>query len=81
MRPSLVVAAALALSSLGVSSAASAQTQYEEYDYRFDDDDLVGDTFTTPPPLLKLRAKGRHVMLIRPRVTFAAELIGSVENL
>lgn len=81
MRSSLLVAGALAVGSLGVSSAASAQTQYENYDYRFDDDDLVGDTLTTPPPLLTLRGKERRVMLLRPRVTFAAELIGSVEDL
>jgi hypothetical protein len=81
MRPSFVVAAALGIGCLVTSAGVSAQTRYENYDYRFQDDDLVGDTLTTPPPLLTLRQKGRRVMLLRPRVSFAAELIGTVETM
>ncbi len=81
MRSSKSLAGALAFAVLATSSAGMAQTKLDSYDYHFEDDDLVGDTLGTPPPLLKLRAKGRRVMLIRPRASFAAELVESVETL
>jgi len=80
MRSPTRLAGALALGLLLTSGAVAAQTTHEE-DYRFEDDDLLGDTLSSPPPLLKLRPKGRRVMLIRPRVSFRAELVKSVETL
>jgi hypothetical protein len=81
MRPYLLLTAMLACGLLTASRNVSAQTRDENYGYRFEDDALLGDTLTTPPPLLKLRQKGRHVMLIRPRVSFVSELATSIEKL
>ncbi len=79
MRPSLLLATAFAVGSVVASAKADAQTRYDRYDYHFEEDNLVGDTLSTPPPLLRVPPKGRRVLLIRPRVTFLPELIGTVE--
>lgn len=71
----------LVIAVLTTSGAALAQTNHHDYDYRFDPDDLIGATLSSPPPLLQMRAKGRRVLLIRPRPTFVAELVQSVERL
>jgi hypothetical protein len=81
MRHSKPFAAALALSLLAFSGVAGAQTKDENYGYRFDDDLMVGDTFATPPPILKLRPKPLRIMLIRPRASFVGEMLKSVEVL
>ena len=81
MRPRPSLAAALAVGAFFLGSDALAQTRHDHYDYHFEEDNLVGDTLSTPPPLLRIPEKGRRVLMIRPRVTFVAELIGTVEAL
>ena len=81
MRSSKALAAGSALLVLATSGVSAAQTARDDYDYHFEEDDLLAETLSSPPPLLQLRPKGRRVMLIRPRASFAAELIATVETL
>lgn len=81
MRPSHLLASVLAAGSLVVSAAACAQTRNPDYGYRFEDDALLGETLATLPPALRVPPKGRRVLLIRPRVSLVAELIGSIEDI
>jgi hypothetical protein len=74
-------AAALTLSLLAFSGVAGAQSKDEDYSYHFDDDLMVGDSFSTPPPLLRIRAKQPRIMLLRPRASFVGEMLKSVEVL
>jgi len=66
---------------LALTGAASAQTKDTGYIYDFPEDDLVGQTLTTTPPLIKIRRPSPRIMLLRPRANFVAELLKSVEVL
>jgi hypothetical protein len=79
MRPTRSIAAACALALLALSTSAAAQSKDDSYRYVFEPDDLMGETFGEPPPLLRVPPKGRRVMLLRPRVSFVGELLKSVE--
>ncbi|HYQ16536.1 MAG TPA: hypothetical protein VEQ58_12285 [Polyangiaceae bacterium] len=81
MRQATSLACALALGLLASSSLAAAQPKQDDYSYFFDSDDVWGDTFGAPPPLLKVRPKGPRVLLIRPRVSFVPELLTSLDTL
>jgi len=81
MRHSKPFAAALAFSCLALSSVANAQPKDESYSYHFDDDLMVGDTFSTPPPMLRVRRMSPRILLLRPRGSFVAEMLNSVEAL
>jgi hypothetical protein len=81
-RPTLPLALLAALTMLAIGSPCFAQTttaEREGYGYRFDDDHMVGDTLSTTPPLLKVRKKLPRITLIRPRASFVAEMLKSVE--
>ena len=78
-KPKILLAALLAAFASPAAAHAQAQTDYV---YQFEADDLVGDTLSTTPPLLKIRAvKLPRVMLIRPRASFVSEMLKSVEVL
>ena len=81
MRYSKPFAAAVGFAVLAFAGVATAQTEDERYNYHFDDDLMVGDTFSTPPPLLRLRTKQPRIMLLRPRASFVGEMLKSVEVL
>lgn len=81
MRCSKPFAAALAFALFALTGAASAQTKDTDYSYHFDDDLMVGDGLSSPPPLLKVRKHPPRIMLLRPRANFVAELLKSVEVL
>jgi len=81
MRCSKPFAAVLAFALLALPAAARAQTKDPGYSYHFDDDFMVGDTLSSPPPLLKLRRHPPRIMLLRPRASFVGELLKSVEAL
>jgi hypothetical protein len=82
MRPTTALALACSSLLLALTATVGAQPKPDDnYDYVFDSDDLVGETLGTTPPLLRVRPKGCHVMLLRPRVQFVAELLESVETL
>ncbi|HYP91373.1 MAG TPA: hypothetical protein VEQ59_24570 [Polyangiaceae bacterium] len=81
MRQATSMGCALALGLLASSSLAEAQPKQDDYSYFFDADNVRADTFGAPPPLLRVRPNGPRVLLIRPRVSFAAELISSLDAL
>jgi hypothetical protein len=81
MRISQALAGLVAVAATVTSATAIAQTKLDSYEYHIEDDELWGETFGEPPPLLQLPPRGRRVLLIRPRVSFVAELAASVERL
>lgn len=72
------LAAGLAL--LWVAPTARAQSREPLDVYHFDEEDLIGETLGVTPPLLRVRTCGPRIMLLRPRATFVAELLKSVED-
>ena len=82
MNPPLLAAAlAFAMASLTGSAQAQTQAPPSAYTYDFEPDDLIGETLATTPPLLKLRPKPLRVTLLRPRASFVAEMLKSVEQM
>lgn len=83
MTPTKLLTLGVALSALLLPGTASAQPKADDYDYmyRFEPDDLVGETLSTTPPLLRVRPSPLRVMLIRPRASFVGEMLKSVEAL
>ncbi len=84
MRLPKPLAAVLSLSVVALAGAAEAQSNADEnsgYSYHFDDDLMVGDTFDSPPPLLKMGHRIHRIPLLRPRASFVADMLKSVETL
>lgn len=81
MRCSRPLAAALAFALFALSGAADAQTKEPGYTYEFIDDLMVGDTFSSPPPEIRVRRPRPRIMLLRPRASFVGEMLKSVEVL
>lgn len=84
MRPFVPsLAAALALSVFASRAVAQPRPAGadDNYNYRFDDDHMLGDTLSTTPPLIRIRKEPLRVRLIRPRASFVAEMLKSVETL
>lgn len=81
MRFSKPFAAALACSVFSLSGAAAAQAKDSPYSYHFDDDFMVGDTLSTTPPRIVILRPIPRIMLLRPRASFVAEMLKSVEML
>ena len=75
----------LALSALAVASPSRAQTttttEPDGYIYDFKDDYMVGDTISTMTSIIQVRKRAARVTLIRPRASFVAEMLKSVEVL
>jgi hypothetical protein len=51
------------------------------YEYRFDDDKLLGKDGTAGGPMITVLKTGRRDRLLRPRVQFVQEMLKSVENM
>jgi hypothetical protein len=81
MRHSKLVAVAMAAACFSTVGAASAQTKVDAYTYTFTDDDLLADTLSSPPPIIKGGPRPRRIMLLRPRASFVAEMLKAVETL
>lgn len=81
MRHSKPFAVTFAFALLALSATASAQTKDTGYTYEFIDDSMVGDTFSSPPPEIRVRRPSPHILLLRPRANFVAEMLKSVEVL
>ena len=81
MRNSRLLATALALACFATVGSASAQTKVDAYTYTFIDDDLLADTLGSPPPILKGGHRTTRITLIRPRASFVAEMLKSVETM
>jgi hypothetical protein len=78
----LPVALGLALAALVLARSSQAQTTTVKPDgiiYDFKDDYMVGDTITGYTAILQLRPPPPRITLIRPRASFVAEMIKSVE--
>lgn len=82
-----IVVGLAALSVLLVSSVASAQGKGKEdkdeagYGYTFDDDPLAAGGFGPGDATIRVRPGAVRTTLIRPRTSFVAEMLKSVENL
>jgi hypothetical protein len=75
-------AVAVALVFSGISGVAWGQAKEPAgYSYDFEDDALLGDTLSSPPPIIKGHRRGVRVTLLRPRASFVAEMLKSVEAL
>jgi hypothetical protein len=81
MRKSKMFAALGALGWLALSTVAHAQAKPDAYTYDFEPDDLMGEAMATTPALLKIRPVPPKIMLLRPRASFVAEMLKSVEVL
>ena len=73
--------AVVILSYPGVAAAQNGGQRGSDYDYVFEDDAMVGGTLSSTPPLLTVRRCGLRVSLLRPRASFVAEMLKSVEVL
>ena len=88
-----LIAIALGVSALAVSSAAFAQPKDaggaaaksgdsdDGYGYTFDDDPLNAGGFGPNDATIRVRPKAARTTLIRPRTSFVPEMLKSVENL
>jgi hypothetical protein len=82
--PKLIFMLGLSLSAGVFASPAVAQTARADPDgsfYEFVDDDMLGDTISSNTAILRIRPIAAKVRLIRPRASFVAEMLKSVESL
>jgi hypothetical protein len=79
------IAAALALFAGMCVAAPSAYADPPKkdngYEYKFEDDGLLGNDLGVNASDIKVRPPGRKSLLQRPRVQFVQELLKSVENM
>jgi hypothetical protein len=80
-RPLLAALLAFGVCSLAGNAQAQTERAPSGYTYDFEPDDLVGETLATTPPLIRVRPQPLRVMLLRPRASFVAEMLKSVEAL
>lgn len=71
----------LCLASLASAQQPQASSTTSAYTYDFEPDDLIGETLSTTPPLLRVRPHVLKVTLLRPRASFVGEMLKSVEAL
>jgi hypothetical protein len=64
-----------------VTTAVAASGSERGYGYVFTDDPLNAGQFGSNTAIIKVRHRGGHATLIRPRVQFVSEMLKSVENL
>ena len=81
MRLSRLPAVSCVLALILLTGAASAQTKVDQYSYHFDDEQLIGDTLSGTGVVIIERKPSPRIMLLRPRASFVAELLESVEAL
>jgi hypothetical protein len=79
------IAAALALFAgvcmVAPSASADPPKKDNNYEYRFEDDGLLGKEIGSRVPVIEVLGKGRRDMLHRPRIQFVQEMLKSVENM
>lgn len=80
-----VVSGALVMTLSSFASVSLAQVQESKsqdgYGYRFDDDPLSAGGFSSGELTIRLNPKAAKQTLIRPRASFVAEMLKSVEHL
>lgn len=60
------------------TESASASNDYE---YKFDDEDLLGNSLANSGDMFRGRARFQRVLLLRPRTDLRPQMYKSVENL
>jgi hypothetical protein len=83
------IALAAAVVTLAVPALASAQGQKAQaaapvddgrgYEYKFEDDDLLGGGIGGDTPMIRVGSKAIRAQLIRPRTSFVPELLKSAD--
>ena len=63
------------------SVATTTVTTERGYGYVFYDDPLAAGQYGSTTAILKVRRRGAHAILIRPRVQFVTEMLKSAESL
>jgi len=53
----------------------------QDYEYKFTDDNLLGDSMGTAGAKIHVRKVGFRERLLRPRTQFVQEMLKSVENM
>jgi len=83
MKKTIVGAVALFAGVMTTAPGARAETPKKEgsYEYRFDDDKLLGQDIAGNVPIITPHKMGRRDRLLRPRVQFVQEMLKSVENM
>ena len=79
MKKSIFLIAIFATVSL--VAAPNANAEEEGYGYTFEDDPLSAGGLDSSTAQIKVRPTGARATLIRPRTSFVAEMLQSVENL
>jgi len=62
-------------------TTSSTRSESGDYEYRFDDEGLLGNTLANSGDIFKGRARFQRVLLLRPRTAFVQHLFKSVEDL
>ncbi len=70
-----------ALSTLATSALADPPKKDNAYEYRFDDDKLLGTMTGATGAQITVLKLGRRDRLLKPRVQFVTEMLKSVENM
>lgn len=77
----VLIASSTAFADETRSSAAATVTMERGYGYVFKDDPLDAGQFGSHTAVIKVRHRGAHTLLIRPRVQFVTEMLKSAEAL
>ena len=84
MKTKIAACLSVVLGIVAVSPCAFAEEpkpKEKGYEYKFDDDGLLGKDLGNNLPIIKVRPKGTRDRLLRPRASFVQEMLKSVENM
>ena len=83
MKKAIVAGMVAFVGLLSVASSASAEPpkKNQDYEYKFTDDKLLGDTMGVAGAKIVVRKVGTRDRLLRPRLQFVQEMLKSVENM
>jgi hypothetical protein len=70
-----------ALSTLATSALADPPKKDAGYEYKFDDDKMLGQALGASGAQITVLKLGRRDRLLKPRVQFVTEMLKSVENM
>ncbi len=83
MKTKIAACLSVVLGILAVTPSAFADPPKKDngYEYRFDDDGLLGKDLGANTPIINVRKVGQRERLLRPRAQFVQEMLKSVENM
>ncbi len=83
MKKSIGIALSIALGTLALAPSAQAETvkKANAYEYKFEDDGLLGVNGGPAGTNITVLKLGRRDRLLRPRLSFVPEMLKSVENM